>query len=894
MTIDKLYHPTETESRLYHMWEESGALGANPDAGRKPYTIMMPPPNVTGSLHVGHALVMSIQDILIRWQRMKGRDTLWLPGTDHAGIATQMMVERKLAREGRERREIGREAFLKEVWTWKEESGGTITRQLRRLGASPDWSRERFTMDEGLCKAVNTAFARLYRDGLIDRAERLVNWDPKLLTAVSDLEVDMKETQGHLWHLRYPVAGMPGRFIVVATTRPETMLGDTAVAVHPQDERYKDLIGKQVRLPLTDRLIPIVGDEHADPTVGSGAVKITPAHDFNDFAVGKRHNLPLITILDQRAHLLNDKHVPEAYRGLDRFVARERIVADLQALELVEKIEPHTHAVPHGERSGVVIEPRLTTQWYCYVDRPGGADGKSMAQRGIEAVEQGRIRIVPENLTNTYFHWLRNIQPWCISRQLWWGHRIPAWYGPDGAIFVAEDEDDAQTQAQKHYGAGKPVTLRQDEDVLDTWFSAGLWPFSTLGWPESTPDMKTYYPTDVLVTGNDIIFFWVARMIMMGLHLTGEVPFHTVFMHGLVRDGHGHKMSKTRGNVVDPLELIDAYGADALRFCLASQCTPGRDPRVSGPQVETMRNFATKLWNAARYCRMHECRPVASFLPEQVSETTNRWIIGEVALLAQRVDDSLEAFRFDDAATALYQFIWGTFCDWYLEFTKPRLTGENEAARAECRATVAFVLDKVLHLLHPFMPFLTEEIWANLTDGKGGALITAPWVKLPVDLADDMVSRDMDWVIRLISAIRTVRSELNVPPKAHISLLVKDAGADSNRRLMLHQENIRRMARISVIRSVLEAPQGTVTMPLDEATLILPLADVIDLEQERQRLTKEIRHLSDELERIAAKLANPQFVERAPEEIVNEQRARQAETVAALERLQSAHQRLSG
>ena len=729
---------------------------------------MMPPPNVTGSLHMGHALNFTLQDILARYQRMQGRDVLWQPGTDHAGIATQMMVEKQIAAEGKNesRREMGREKFLERVWQWKKKSGDMITRQLRRLGASCDWSRERFTMDDDLNRGVIRAFVQMYREKLIYKDKRLVNWDPKLLTAVSDLEVEPREVKGHMWHFRYPLVDDPEKYICIATTRPETMLGDGAVAVNPKDDRYKHLIGKYATLPLTDRQIPIIADEHADPEKGSGAVKITAAHDFNDFEVWMRHRDKdyfkkqkdggLINLFDEHARM-ND-NAPEAFRGLDRYKAREKVLADLEALGLIDKIENIVHTVPHGDRSGVVIEPWLSEQWYC--------NTKILAAPAIEAVEKNRTKFVPEQWANTYYAWMRNIEPWCISRQLWWGHQIPAWYGPDGKVFVAESEDEAKTEAQKNYG--KAIELKRDEDVLDTWFSSGLWPFSTIGWPKDTPELKRYYPTDVLVTGFDIIFFWVARMMMMCMHVMKDaktkegkdwVPFKDVYIHALVRDEKGQKMSKTKGNVIDPLDIIDKYGCDALRFTLANMSTPGRDIKLAPARIEGNRNFATKLWNAARYCQMNECKWDAKFDPAAVKHTVNKWIIGETKLAADKIAGLLDDYRFDLASAAAYDFIWNNFCDWYLEFTKPILTGADEAAKTETRATTAWVLGQMLHFLHPFMPFITEELWDQFVGD--GLLMTQKW---PV-LADKIVvaTTGINWVKKLIEEIRAVRVELNVP-----------------------------------------------------------------------------------------------------------------------------------
>src|SRR5438105_4638947 len=674
--LDKTYQPAVMEVRRYALWERSGAFAADPNSDKPPYAIMMPPPNVTGSLHMGHALTFTLQDVLVRYRRMRGRDVLWQPGTDHAGIATEIVVGDQVIAEGGTKSGLGREGFVARVWQWREESGGTITRQLRRLGASPDWRRERFTMDPALAMAVRRVFVQLYREGLIYRDQRLVNWDPVMHTVISDLEVDSRETKGSLWYIRYPVAELPGRFIIVATTRPETMLGDTGVAVHPNDPRFADLVGRSVRLPLTDRFVPIVADEHADPETGTGAVKITPAHDFADFEVGRRHGLALINIFDQDARLTDA--VPAAYRCLDRFAAREKVVADLASAGLLDRVEEHTLMVPHHDRSGVVIEPWLTDQWYC--------DARALAAPALAAVEDGRARFVPRQWENTFFDWMRKIQPWCISRQLWWGHQIPVWYGPDEAIFVAETEEDARRQAARKYG--DQFELRRDPDVLDTWFSSALWPFSTLGWPEQTRELVRYYPTDVLVTGFDIIFFWVARMMMMGLHFMSEVPFRTVYIHALVRDERGAKMSKSKGNVIDPLELIDEYGADALRFTLAAMAAQGRDIKLSTQRVEGYRNFATKLWNACRFAEMNHCASVPGFDPKSAVQTLNRWIAHETAKAAREITEAIEGYRFNEAAGAAYRFVWNIFCDWYVELTKPVLQSADDASREETRAMV--------------------------------------------------------------------------------------------------------------------------------------------------------------------------------------------------------------
>ncbi|WP_200475331.1 valine--tRNA ligase [Azospirillum argentinense] len=881
--LEKTYRPAEVEEKHYRLWEETGAFAAKTESNGKPYTIMMPPPNVTGSLHMGHALTFTLQDVLTRYNRMRGRDALWQPGTDHAGIATQMVVERNLAKEGKTRHDFGRDAFIDKVWEWKAESGGTITRQLRRLGASPDWPRERFTMDEGLSRAVRKVFVELHKQGLIYKDKRLVNWDPKLHTAISDLEVEQKEIKGNLWHFRYPIEGEADRFIVVATTRPETMLGDTGVAVHPEDERYKDLIGKNVVLPLVGRLIPIVGDEYADPETGSGAVKITPAHDFNDFEVGRRNNLAAINIMDRDARITGDE-VPEAYRGLDRYEARKKVVAELEALGLLEKIEPHTHMVPHGDRSGVAIEPWLTDQWY--------VDAATLAKPAIEAVETGKTVFVPKQWENTYFEWMRNIQPWCISRQIWWGHQIPAWYGPDGHFFVEETEEAAIAAAKAHYG--EDVALTRDQDVLDTWFSSALWPFSTLGWPDETPELARYYPTDVLVTGFDIIFFWVARMMMMGLHFMKDVPFRTVYIHALVRDEKGQKMSKSKGNVIDPLELIDQYGTDALRFTLTAMAAQGRDIKLAVSRVEGYRNFATKLWNAARYTQMNGVAPVPGFKPVGLSQTVNRWIVGALAEAAKKVGESIEAYKFNEAANTAYAFTWGTFCDWYLEFTKPILNGSDEAAIAETRATTAWVLDEILHMLHPLMPFITEELWEQLSTDRANRLISARWPEHGAELVDPAARDEMDWVVRAISSVRSMRSEMNVPPAAQIELKLKDAGQESLKRLDTHRDLILRMGRLASVEPLSgPVPKSAVQAVLDEATLILPLEGIVDLDKERARLTKEIEKLSGEIKKIDAKLSNEQFVAKAPEEVIEEQRDRRDTAEQARDKLQKALEMLA-
>jgi valyl-tRNA synthetase len=920
--LDKTFNPQDVERRIYEAWLKSGAFRAGRRPNAEPFCIVIPPPNVTGRLHIGHALNNTLQDALARFERMRGKDVLWQPGTDHAGISTQLVVERDLAQRQQSRLQMGREKFLEAVWKWKDEYGGAIGEQLRRLGASADWSRERFTLDEGLSRAVLKVFVALYREGLIYKDKRLVNWDPRLQTAVSDLEVESIEMKGHLWYIKYPIEGQAGCFVTVATTRPETMLGDTAVAVHPDDERYKDLVGKSVRLPLANRLIPIVADEHSDPEKGTGAVKITPGHDFDDFEVGKRHNLPLINILNRDA-TLND-NVPEAYRGLDRFDARKMVLADLEALDLVERVEPITHAVPHDEKTKtIVLEPYLTEQWYLNV--------VPLAEKAIKAVEDGRTRIVPQQWETIYFNWMRNIHPWCISRQLWWGHQIPVWYGPqctgsnlyfdEPVRFVAETEAEALALAEKHYGHPrfKVVTHEQlesfanrfavgathdhlelpiwrDPDVLDTWFSSALWPFSTLGWPDETPELKRYYPTSVLVTSFDIIFFWVARMMMMGLHFMHDVPFKTVFIHTRVLDEKGVKMSKTKGNVVDPLVLIDEYGADALRFTLALAAGQGKDMRIGPSRVEVNRNFATKLWNAARFCEMNGCETRPDFDPATASLTVNRWIVGETARAAAEVTAGLESLRFNEAAGAAYRFVWDVFCDWYLEFIKPLLNGTDEGAKAEARMTAAWTRDQIFKLLHPFMPFITEELWAKTGSGRAPRdtlLIEAEWPQPVAPLGAKAARDEMQWVIDLISGIRSIRSEMNVPPSAKIPLVIKDASPESGARLERNRDVILTLARLASADIADAIPPGSAQFVLGEAIAALPLGDVIDFAKERARLQKELQKAEAEIARFDAKLANEQFVSRAPEEVLAEQREKRAEALALASRLRDAVARLA-
>jgi valyl-tRNA synthetase len=895
--LDKSFDHKTAETALYNGWEAQGAFGAGKGrANAQPFTIMIPPPNVTGSLHIGHALTMTVQDALIRYRRMQGRDALWQPGTDHAGIATQMVVERLLADQKTDRKSLGRDAFTQRVWQWKAESGGTITRQLRRLGASLDWPRERFTMDDGLSEAVRTVFVQLYRENLIYRAKRLVNWDPKFQSAISDLEVEAREIRGNLWHIRYPVEGEPGRFLTVATTRPETMLGDTAVAVHPDDSRYRDLVGRFVTLPLTGRRIPIVADAYSDPEKGTGAVKITPAHDFNDFAVGERHGLPMPSILDRQARItlaeialcaipgLADPDFVRGLEGMSRESARTTIVGELQRLDLLEKIEPHTHQVPHGDRSGVAIEPLLTVQWYC--------DAKTLAQPAIEAVEQGRTVFVPRQWENTFFAWMRDIKPWCISRQLWWGHRIPAWYAPDGTVFVARTEAEALAQAAEKFGVGTPLV--QDEDVLDTWFSSGLWPFSTLGWPEKTADLARYYPGDVLVTGFDIIFFWVARMMMMGLHFMGEVPFRSVVIHGLVRDERGQKMSKSKGNIIDPLLLIDEYGADALRFAVCQLTGPGRDIKLGAARVSEARSFVTKLWNAARFCEMNGVAPVAGWDTETARTPLCRWLLDAANDAVTEAGSALEAFRFDDYANACYRFTWNVFCDWFVELAKPVLLGEDGPEKQEVRATAAHVLGVILRLLHPATPFVTEALWDAFGYGPALSLVRAPWPE-PCAVHDAAPAREeIGWLIRFVSAVRTVRAEMNVPPSLKCPVYLRDATPKTLARAEAWTEVAGRLARAASVAAAPDpVPAGSAQIVLDEATVILPLAGLIDLGAERARLERDRRRAEEELEKVARKLANGDFVARAKPEVVEENRERQRAGQLEVARLEAALARIA-
>ncbi|NLU12479.1 MAG: valine--tRNA ligase [Gammaproteobacteria bacterium] len=947
--MDKTYQPHAIETTWYHTWETNQYFA--PQGSGQPYTIMIPPPNVTGSLHMGHGFNNAIMDALIRYRRMQGRNTLWQPGTDHAGIATQMVVERQLAAQGLDRHDLGREAFLEKVWQWKEQSGGTITRQIRRLGSSVDWSRERFTMDEGMSAAVQEAFVRLHEDGLIYRGKRLVNWDPKFHTAISDLEVENHDEKSHLWNLRYPLADgaktAEGKdYLVVATTRPETMLGDSAVAVHPEDERYKALIGSFIDLPLVGRRIPIVGDEYCDPEFGTGCVKITPAHDFNDYEVGKRHNLPLINILDQDAAVLAvaqifnadgtvnselDNSLPAEFAGLDRFEARKQIVAALQAADLLVSIDDHALKTPRGDRSGAVIEPWLTDQWY--------VSTKSLAEPDIAAVEDGRIQFVPKQYENMYFSWMRDIQDWCISRQLWWGHRIPAWYDEAGNVYVGRNEAEVRSKHNLD-----DITLRQDNDVLDTWFSSGLWTFSTLGWPEQTEYLKTFHPTDVLVTGFDIIFFWVARMIMLTMHLiknadgTPQIPFKTVYVHGLVRDSQGHKMSKSKGNVLDPLDIIDgidletlvekrtsgmmqpqmakaiekqtreefaegiaSYGTDALRFTFLSLASTGRDVKFDMGRVDGYRNFCNKIWNAARYVMM-QCEDQDCGLDGQAVELTvaDRWIISQLQRTEAEVARQLDNFRFDLAAQALYEFIWNQYCDWYLELSKPVLWDKEaplERTRGT-RRTLVRVLEAALRLAHPFMPFITEEIWQRIAPmaGKSGeTIMLQPFPASATDTIDAQAEGDIEWLKELMLALRNIRAEMNISPGTPIPLYLGNSSAEDQRRLEVNSITLNKLAKlesVTLLAADQQAPMSATALVGDMQVLV-PMAGLIDTKAELARLEKEMQRLSGEIKRVAGKLANQGFVAKAPADVIEKERAKQADFEQALTRLTEQHTRIA-
>lgn len=876
--LDKTYDPKNFEEKIYAEWEAAGDFKPNMNKNKEAFAVVIPPPNVTGVLHMGHALDDTLQDILIRYNRMLGKNVLWQPGMDHAGIATQMVVERNLAAEGITRHDLGREKFIETVWQWKEKSGGTICKQLRRLGASCDWSRARFTMDEGLSRAVRKIFVRLYKDGLIYKAKKLVNWDSKFMTAVSDLEVVQKETVGKMYYYKYPIKGEEGEFVHIATTRPETMFGDTAVAVSKDNEKLKHLIGKECIIPIINRAIPIVADDHADPEKGTGAVKITPAHDFNDFEVGKRHNLPLINILNPDATL--NENTP--FAGMDTQSARKATIAKLEELGFMEKIEDHPMVIPYGDRSNVVIEPMLTDQWF--VDAP------TLAKEAIRAVEDGEMQFVPKSYEKTYFEWMRNIQPWCISRQLWWGHQMPIWYGPDGEIFCEENEEEAQAAADRHYGSR--VELTRETDVLDTWFSSGLWAFSTLGWPDKSEYLDTFYPTSVLVTGFDIIFFWVARMMMMSMYVMKKVPFKKAYIHGLVRDEQGRKMSKSKGNTVDPMEIIEKYGADALRFFMAAMETQGRDINVSEARIQGYRNFATKLWNSARFGEMNECALPADFDENGVKHPVNRWIVAKVKEATVELTENLDNFRFSDAANTVYQFVWGAFCDWYIEMIKPILYGSNEKEKAETRAAFAWVLNRILVILHPFMPFITSELWNN-TGTRSERLINVSWPKN--ESFDTAAIGDIDWVIELIGSIRSLRAEMNLPAGAKLTVLLKGANADSLAHLLRFKPIICSLARLEDICGYEdEITPDMVQSVFREASLLIPLKGVVDFAAERERLQKELAGLEQNLAGYERKLSNPSFVERAPAAVVEEEKRRRAEALENKAKVEEALARIVG
>ena len=926
--MEKTYNPHAIEQRWYETWEENGYFSPDmdtdlaSDSGQDSYCIMIPPPNVTGSLHMGHAFQDTIMDALTRYHRMKGDKTLWQPGTDHAGIATQMVVERIINAEGKTRHDLGREAFIEKIWDWKAHSGNTITRQLRRMGASLDWKRERFTMDEGLSEAVKEVFVRLYEEGLIYRGKRLVNWDPVLHTAVSDLEVISEEENGHFWHMRYPLSDGSG-YIIVATTRPETMLGDTAVAVHPDDERYQDMIGKTIKLPLTDREIPVIADDYVDPEFGTGCVKITPAHDFNDYDMGKRHNLPIINILTIDA-AIND-NAPEKYRGMDRYEARKAIVKDLDEAGLLEKIDEHRLMVPRGDRSGAVIEPYLTDQWYVKI--------APLAEPAIKAVENGDIRFVPDNWKNTYFEWMNNIEDWCISRQIWWGHRIPAWYDDNGNVYVGKDE---QAVRQQH-NLDDSISLKQDEDVLDTWFSSALWPFSTLGWPDKTPELDTFYPTNVLVTGFDIIFFWVARMIMMGLKFTGEVPFKEVYVHGLVRDSHGHKMSKSKGNVLDPIDLIDgieletlvekrtsgmmqpqmakkiekqtrkefkdgipAFGTDALRFTFAIQATTGRDIKFDMGRIEGYRNFCNKLWNASRYVLMntegHDC---GMDNDEMEFSLADKWIISRLQQTEQQVIDSLNTYRLDRAAQAIYEFTWNEYCDWYLELSKSVLNNDSasEAQQRGTRNTLIRALESLLRLAHPIMPFITEEIWqrvAPLAGIQGDTIMLQPFPEPQSAQVDQDAVDEMNWLQQFVLGVRQIRSGYDIKPGKPLNVLLANGSDSDKARLQRNETMLIKLARLESITWLDDdnAPESATAL-VGEMQILIPMAGLIDIDAERERLNKEIESNQGFISKLEAKLSNENFVSRAPEQVVAHERQKLTETQNKLKSLTEQLEKLS-
>ena len=873
-SIPAHFEPEAIEPKLVERWLENGVGRADVTSTRPKFSLVMPPPNVTGQLHIGHALDMTLQDVVVRHKRQRGFDVLWLPGTDHASIATHFVVERELAKTGDTRFTLGREAFLQRADAWRDQSAGTIQTQLRRLGCTPDWSRERFTLDPAITKAVVRVFVTMHREGLIHRGTRLVNWDPKFRTAVSDLEVETREVDGHLWYIRYPLADDASRHIVVATTRPETLFGDQAVAVNAEDPRYRDLVGRHLALPLTGRTIPVIADEHADPEQGTGAVKITPAHDFNDHAVGLRHGLVPVDVMTPDGRM-NDA-VPEAFRGLDRFEARARAVEALEALGAIEKIEPKTIAQPFGDRSGVVLEPRITDQWFMKTE--------GLAAAAAAAVRGGETRFVPGNWANVFYRWMDNIEPWCISRQLWYGHQIPAWYGEDGEVFVAESAEEAQAAARAHYG--RDVELTRDPDILDTWFSSALWPFATLGWPDQTPELARYYPTDLLVTGFDIIFFWVARMMMQSIHFEEAAPFRDIYIHGLVRDASGQKMSKTKGNVIDPLDLIAQHGTDATRMTMVTLCGHGQDIRMSADAVRPARLFANKLWNAARFAAFNRCFEGSTPVPSAPRNAIDAWIVAELAAVARQTLKSLEDYRFSDAATGLQAFVRDTFCDWYVEFSKISLNGADAAAADETRAVVGWCLKTILQLLNPFMPFVTEALWDGC--GTGEAITSALLPDFEVLPARAEASAAVESAIALVSRIRSVRSELKVPPGRPIPLLVSSPSATTQALLERFGPHIRRLANLSGIDVAGAAPDGAVRLAVEGTDYLLPLADVVDFAKEKQRLEKELKKNDGDRAGIARRLADPAFLDKANPEVIETNRARLAAAETERERLLAA------
>ncbi len=871
--LEKSFTPNTAETEIYAKWQAKGLFDCHPESEKPPFCVVIPPPNVTGNLHLGHALNYSIQDALCRYKRMKGFDVLWQPGTDHAGIATQMVVERMLAKEGISRHDLGRAKFLEKVWEWKTKSGGEIVNQLKHLGCSCDWRRERFTMDEGLSAAVRKVFVKMYKDGLIYRDKRLVNWDPKFQTAISDLEVIQKETIGKMWYFKYPLEGDSSKFIMVGTTRPETLFGDTAVAVSDKDERYQDFIGKNVLIPIINKPIPVITDEHADPEKGTGAVKITPAHDFNDFEVGKRHQLPLVNLLTKEAKL--NENVPEKYRGMAPLEARPLVLEDIKALGLYDHEEDNPMTIPYGDRSDVVIEPWLTDQWF--------VDTSKLVGAAIDAVKSGATKFVPSTWENMYYSWMENIQPWCISRQLWWGHQVPVWYGPDGHMFCEETQEEAQKQANLFYGKVEPLV--QDTDVLDTWYSSGLWAFSTLGWPnENDEHLKKYYPTSVLVTGFDIIFFWVARMMMMSMYAMKQVPFKEIHLHGLVRDEKGQKMSKSKGNGIDPLEMCNKYGADALRFSLLIQEGSGRSVLMSEGRVETYRNFTTKIWNAVRFCEMNECKRVEDFNPATISLPVNKWIITKISETADLIAKWMDMYAFNEACNELYHFVWNTFCDWYLEAIKSVFNSADEAAIRETRATVAFVVDEMLKLIHPFMPYVSEELWGK-TANREGMLMEANWPTLNA-FEDKAVAEKQDWIFNLITAVRSVRSSVNIPASSKITLKIKDATDVQRQNIEENQGILRLLSKTAEIVFVKESSAGEVAQIFDGMTLLIPVAGLIDVDKEKERLNKELANLTAFIERTKAQLSNESFVSKAPEQVVADKRQSLAESEQGVIKIQ--------